>query len=1099
MFKKLFGSASPDTASQPSATFTPTEEGLRYELPGVAAEEWLAAPFSHGDAAPLGAALAQLYMDGYGTRGDAAFVLPWKDVYAVLQHPEHAGATTVLGFPEQAAIKPSLGSSGSIGDAGFVVAIESWEDARGVPLRDPPKVVGATATIEGRTQLLDKAVWSLLEQLRAFHATPPADRTPTANERAWAQMRRWAKASDTRLSNYLEQTIVVTPEKLRLDLRQGRFNDERVLEVIPGFDGAPPKWLEQFDRLPAQDSYSVVDGTSLTKVVLSPEVKQVLARIKRMPGRRVVGPEAEAFVRNPFAVIGPGAGEVVDVGQVEKALKDAGVSSQRFRPEVRRAEKGHVDQVLLVVETVGAESATDEEVPFADAAHLAKFCDRLAGRIEKSYQCCAWEGYDLEILGETPDHLSQLRAWLEEWRHASVWSASDIFDLSNYSDRVAEIGVEKAYVVPVLARRSVELDWFVDNVLFGLAFRPPGSDKPVVITIPPDQVDEIKKRVEEAEQSGETTVMLPGAPCPVPVETAKIAVKTIEDTKAALERKDFDPSKPRPDKPKAERKQLVIKSNIDIADHVEARAALLQVADDAAPRIPASLRATTGLKPHQLYGVAWLQHLWSLSPHSCRGALLADDMGLGKTLQLLTFIASCIERDPKLDPVLVVAPLALLENWRAEVEKFFLPDSLPVLTLYGKTLASLRVPEAELAAELTQHGITRLLRKDWLGDARIVLTTYETMRDLEFTLAAQRWSIMVCDEAQKIKNPGAMVTRTAKKQNVRFRIACTGTPVENTLMDLWCLFDFIQPGLLGALNQFSRTYRQPIEAKTDEQRAKVQELRNLIEPQTLRRTKQEVARDILPLKLEHEDCRELSMSEQQLSMYWAALEELKKQRATNPSAQLQTLHSIRRICSDPHWQASGSALRMPLKQLFAESPKMRWLVDRLHELQRKSIDGAGEKVIVFCEFRDLQTLLQRVIRECFEIDAFVVNGDTSASLDVENSRQKLIDRFQRKPGFNAIILSPLAVGFGVNIQAANHVIHFTRNWNPAKEDQATDRAYRIGQQRDVTVYYPSVVGDKFKSFDTILHELLEWKRGIAQDMLNAAGDLSVADFDGMAA
>jgi hypothetical protein len=118
-------------------------------------------------------------------------------------------------------------------------------------------------------------------------------------------------------------------------------------------------------------------------------------------------------------------------------------------------------------------------------------------------------------------------------------------------------------------------------------------------------------------------------------------------------------------------------------------------------------------------------------------------------------------------------------------------------------------------------------------------------------------------------------------------------------------------------------------------------------------------------------------------------------------------------------------------------------------------------------------------------------------VEVENSRQKLIDRFQAKPGFNAIILSPLAVGFGVNIQAANHVIHFTRTWNPAKEDQATDRAYRIGQDRDVTVYYPSVVGQGFDSFDVVLHRLLAWKRTLAEDMLNASGDLSAADFEAL--
>jgi SNF2 family DNA or RNA helicase len=174
------------------------------------------------------------------------------------------------------------------------------------------------------------------------------------------------------------------------------------------------------------------------------------------------------------------------------------------------------------------------------------------------------------------------------------------------------------------------------------------------------------------------------------------------------------------------------------------------------------------------------------------------------------------------------------------------------------------------------------------------------------------------------------------------------------------------------------------------------------------------------------------------------------------------------------------------------------LLQKLSELKAESVGGEGHKVIVFCEFRDLQVLLQRAIREHFGYDAFVVNGETSASLEVENSRQKLIDRFQAAPGVGVIILSPLAVGFGVNIQAANHVIHFTRTWNPAKEDQATDRAYRIGQTRDVTVYYPSVVGDGFESFDAVLHKLLTWERELARDMLNAAGELSAADFEGIA-
>ena len=642
----------------------------------------------------------------------------------------------------------------------------------------------------------------------------------------------------------------------------------------------------------------------------------------------------------------------------------------------------------------------------------------------------------------------------------------------------------------------------MDNVLYGLLVKPPGSPDSTLMAITPDQLPAVKQAIEDAKAQGQTEVLLPGAPAPVPLDDARRAIEDLLGAAEDIEKGSFNPEQPRrrqsglaESTPKVQKHQLVLKSNIDEVDYAEERNERLAVPIGAIPKLPSSLRASTGLKPHQLDGVALLQHLWAHSPGACRGCLLADDMGLGKTLQLLTFIASCLEQDPTIDPVLVVAPVALLENWKGEIEKFFEPGTLPVLTLYGSAIKALRLHATEVDAALAAHGITKLLRKGWVGDARIVLTTYETLRDLEFAMAAQAWSIMVCDEAQKIKNPSAMVTRSAKKQKVRFRVACTGTPVENTLLDLWCLFDFIQPGHLGALNQFRRTYKQPIEAKTDEQRARVQELRRLIEPQTLRRTKMGVAKDVLPQKLEDDGCRNLPMSNQQLQQYWSALERLKQQRASDPAAVLQTLHNIRRTCSDPHWREPEAALRMPLKQLLAESPKMRWLVAHLDGLKRASKPERGEKVIIFCEFRDLQVLLQRVIRECMGLDVYVVNGDTSASLEVDNSRQKLIDRFQRVPGFNAIVLSPLAVGFGVNIQAANHVVHFTRTWNPAKEDQATDRAYRIGQDRDVTVYYPSVVGQGFDSFDTVLHKLLSWKRGLAQDMLNASGDLSASDFD----
>ena len=180
------------------------------------------------------------------------------------------------------------------------------------------------------------------------------------------------------------------------------------------------------------------------------------------------------------------------------------------------------------------------------------------------------------------------------------------------------------------------------------------------------------------------------------------------------------------------------------------------------------------------------------------------------------------------------------------------------------------MPQKAIEEELRNAGVARLLIRGWLGNAKIVLTTYETLRDFEFSLARQKWSVMVCDEAQKIKTPNAMVSRSAKKQNARFKIACTGTPVENTLTDLWCLFDYIQPGLLGALTDFGDRYRRPIEAETDDEKARVEELRALIEPQKLRRTKAEVAKD-LPQKIVDSSCRALPISDRQRALYGHAV------------------------------------------------------------------------------------------------------------------------------------------------------------------------------------------------------------------------------------
>jgi HJR/Mrr/RecB family endonuclease len=293
------------------------------------------------------------------------------------------------------------------------------------------------------------------------------------------------------------------------------------------------------------------------------------------------------------------------------------------------------------------------------------------------------------------------------------------------------------------------------------------------------------------------------------------------------------------------------------------------------------------------------------------------------------------------------------------------------------------------------------------------------------------------------------------------------------------------------LKDFGSKYRRPIEAETDEEHARIEELRALIEPQKLRRTKAEVAKD-LPRKIEHQGCRALPISPRQRALYADAIAQFRS-RADGQSTGLQSplglLQYLRRLCSDPRPPGHVSTSNDSIAEIRKISPKMAWMLGHLQEIKQ-----AGEKAIVFCEFRDLQRTLQRAIEDGFGFVPDVINGDTSADSANANNRHKRLEAFQKRSGFGVIVLSPLAVGFGVNIQAANHVIHFTRTWNPAKEDQATDRAYRIGQEKDVFVYYPVVVAPDFLTFDAKLDKLLDRKRALSTDMLNGSGDVSPADF-----
>jgi hypothetical protein len=1084
-FGKMTSSADAAVSShQLTVAFTP--EGVYYSVEPELAE-WLSQWQCFGQDDNSISLLNQIEELGYLQSIDQRFLLSWELLYQLLaeESADTNDLLLLLKLPRFTDFRPSLSSQGSLEDLDFRITLGEWSDLEGNRLPAAPDITGAVIYSQGQAYLLAEPVWRLVREVRTFYTLPKESRSPQTNRQAWSLIRQHACAAKVPMGDFLQRTVVLSPEKLLLHLRKSLEPSSNTVQVEPDFEGAPPKWLETFDKFTTvPERYDIPDGQGIVQILITPQVRSVLQELRRWPGRYVSGQRAEAFIRNPFATLGDDAIAVIDEAQFGEALEAAGIEFEQFFIDIECDDHGKLIGVALLIESTSQINKHASRYKFPDAAKLEQFIQLFEKRIRGGFQCLVWEGYELEILGDAETQLAHLKTLLAEWLPAPQISIAyaEVFDLSRYSDRVEGIGIEEKYISPYIARKSDEEGWVPSNVVFGIIFTPDESATPINVQLSKSDRRCIQDAIIRAEQQEIDQVGIPGVSRPVTIAAARQLLEIIDTAEDQVEKSQFDGSI------KVRAQSLLLKSNINTVEYQEDRKQVLELPADKPALLPSALKESVKLKQHQLQGVAWLQHLWSNAPLHCRGALLADDMGLGKTLQILTFIARCLQEEPDFDPVLVVAPVSLLENWLEEIGKFFKPNSMPVLTLYGTSLSSKKLSKSEIDPQLLNEGLVKFLVPNWLDNAKIVLTTYETLRDLEFSLASQHWSIMVCDEAQKIKNPGALVTRAAKKQNVRMKIACTGTPVENSLADLWCLFDFIQPGLLGALNDFGLRYRRPIEAKTDEEKARVDELRALIEPQTLRRTKAQVAKD-LPRKIEVESCRSLSLSDYQRQLYGQAVQAYRTKQANGAlKNHLGLIQYLRQICASPYPLGKKPVLDEALAERESKSPKLKWLLQVLEQIRER-----GEKVIVFVEFLDLQRQLQRYLAERLHVFPDIINGSTSAAASATNSRQKRIRAFQEKPGFDVIILSPLAVGFGVNIQAANHIIHYTRTWNPAKEDQATDRAYRIGQTRDVYVYYP-VITAEFVTFDMKLNNLLNWKRSLSDDMLNGCGDLSSSDF-----
>ncbi|BAZ28470.1 SNF2 helicase homolog [Cylindrospermum sp. NIES-4074] len=460
---------------------------------------------------------------------------------------------------------------------------------------------------------------------------------------------------------------------------------------------------------------------------------------------------------------------------------------------------------------------------------------------------------------------------------------------------------------------------------------------------------------------------------------------------------------------------------------------------------PASFQGQ--LRPYQERGAAWLAFLerWGL------GACLADDMGLGKTIEFIAFLLHLKEQDVLEKPTLLVCPTSVLSNWEREVKKF--APTLKVLQYHGD-----KRPKGKAFVETVKK-------------YDLVITSYSLLhRDIK-SLQAVSWQIIVLDEAQNVKNPDAKQSQAVRQLETTFRIALTGTPVENRLQELWSILDFLNPGYLGNRQFFQRRFAMPIEKYGDV--ASLNQLRSLVQPFILRRLKtdREIIQD-LPEKQEMTVF--CGLSNEQATLYQKLVEESLTEIDFAEGLQrrgmiLALLVKLKQICNHPAQYLKAATLDSH------HSAKLQ----RLEEMLDVAL-AEGDRALIFTQFAEWGKLLKPHLEKQLGREILFFYGSTS-----KKQREEMIDRFQHDPqGPPIMILSLKAGGVGLNLTRANHVFHFDRWWNPAVENQATDRVFRIGQTRNVQVHKFVCTG----TLEEKIHDMIESKKQLAEQVVGTGED-----------
>lgn len=632
------------------------------------------------------------------------------------------------------------------------------------------------------------------------------------------------------------------------------------------------------------------------------------------------------------------------------------------------------------------------------------------------------------------------QAWLKEKLGDQLDEADleSLFTVTDqYSERVAEMGIWVKPKVPWF--QGSGNNWFPDDLPETIPLQFHGR----TLALSPKEAASLMADLRAALEQGLEQIQFRGESLAVTPETVEAVEAACRD---AVEQKEVESQQ----KKEFDEKQEAVR-----AEELLPASNLSETGYEAAKR-PRSTRIAAGLpnelqsilKPHQEAGLTWLQAAY-VAGHP--GVLLADDMGLGKTLQALCFLVWLRKAQLREKPLMVVAPTGLLKNWEKEAALHFKAGALgsPYLA-YGRN---------PITAEK-------------LRDATWVLTTYETVRNREQAFGGIAFGAVVFDEMQKIKSPDSHVTKCALTLNADFVLGMTGTPVENRLADLWCLMDRTWPGLLPELKQFSHYYEKEASPERNrELKEKMLEARGSDPVIMLRRMKHE---HLPGLPQRDTQSSRITMSALQAQAYDKVLSDAKGR--DDQGWMLQALQQLRGICLHPIHPEQSEGISD--NDYISQSARLAATFRVLDE-----IFAGKRKALVFVELLAMQDKLAGLIQRRYKLPELpmIISGEVAGP-----ERQKRVDRFQSETGtFDVMILSPKAGGVGLTLTAANHVVHLSRWWNPAVEDQCSDRVYRIGQTRDVRVHCPLAVHPRLgdDSFDVKLDALLDRKRKMSRDLL----------------